>query len=83
MLSDELDVGELADVADIATTASLEGAGVFTTLLARADGLRNQMQSDAEANAAARSVRLAMPKVLLVFTGIAFMLYPLMSSIGF
>lgn len=83
MLSDELEIGELADVADIATTASLEGAGVFTTLLARAAGLRSQMQSDAEANASARAVRLAMPKVLLVFTGIVFLLYPLISSIGF
>lgn len=83
MLGDELQISELADVADISTSASLEGAGVFTTLVARANSLRNQMLSDSESNAAARAVRLAVPKVLLVFTGIAFMLYPLMSSVGF
>ncbi len=81
-LGDELGIGELGDVADIAATAGLEGAGVFTTLLARANALRNQMQTDAEANAAANSVRLGVPKALLVATGVAFMMYPLITSIS-
>ena len=81
-LGDELGIGELGDVADIAATAGLEGAGVFTTLLARANALRNQMQTDAESNAAANSVRLGVPKALLVATGVAFMMYPLISQIS-
>ena len=82
MLGAELGIGELTDVADIATSASMEGAGIFTTLLARADALRNQMQSDAEANAASKSAQMGIPKALLAFTGIAFMLYPLFNSIA-
>jgi len=83
LLGTELGIGEIGDVADIATSASMEGAGIFTTLLARADSLRNQMQSDAEANAASKSARMGVPKALLVFTGIAFMLYPLLASVTF
>ena len=81
-LGDELGIKDLGDVAEITMTASVEGAGVFTTLLARANGLRNEMQSNAEAGAAARSVRLVIPKVMLVFTGILFLLYPLVNSIS-
>ena len=40
------------------------------------------MQTNAEAGASARSVRLAIPKVMLVFTGILFLLYPLVNSIS-
>ena len=81
-LGQELKITELGDVADIAATASLEGAGVFTTLLARADALRNQMQSDAESTAAAKSVRMGVPKALLVMTGVAFLMYPLIIGIA-
>lgn len=81
-LGRELRITELGDVADIAATASLEGAGVFTTLLARADALRNQMQSDAESTAAAKSVRMGVPKALLVMTGVAFLMYPLIIGIA-
>lgn len=81
-LGRELQINELGDVADIAATASLEGAGVFTTLLARADALRNQMQSDAESTAAAKSVRMGVPKALLVMTGVAFLMYPLIIGIA-
>lgn len=81
-LGRELQINELGDVADIAATASLEGAGVFTTLLARADALRNQMQSDAESTAAAKSVRMGIPKALLVMTGVAFLMYPLIIGIA-
>ena len=80
-LGEELGITEIGDVADIAATASLQGAGVFTTLLARAQALRNQMQSDAEAEAAGRSVQLGIPKVMLVMAGIGFLMYPLIIGI--
>jgi hypothetical protein len=81
-LGEELGITEIGDVGDIAATASLQGAGVFTTLLARADALRNQMQSDAEAEAAGRSVQLGIPKVMLVMAGVAFLMYPLIIGIA-
>ena len=81
-LGEELGISEIGDVADIAATASLQGAGVFTTLLARADALRNQMQSDAEAEAAGRSVQMGIPKVMLVMAGVGFLMYPLIIGIA-
>jgi hypothetical protein len=81
-LGEELGITEIGDVADIAATASLQGAGVFTTLLARADALRSQMQSDAEAEAAGRSVQLGIPKAMLVMAGVLFLLYPLIIGIA-
>lgn len=81
-LGEELGISEISDVADIAATASMQGAGVFNTLLARAGALRNQMQSDAEAEAAGRSVQMAIPKVMLVMAGIGFLMYPLIIGIA-
>ena len=81
-LGKELGIDELSDVAEITATANLEGAAVFTTLLARADALRNEMQAESEANASANSVRLGIPKGLLVMTGVAFMMYPLIVGIS-
>jgi len=81
-LGKELGIDELSDVAEITATANLEGAAVFTTLLARADALRNEMQAESEANASANSVRLGIPKALLVMTGVAFMMYPLIVGIS-
>lgn len=81
-LGEELGISEIGDVADIAATASLQGAGVFTTLLARAEALRNQMQSAAEAEAAGRSVQMGIPKVMLVMAGVGFLMYPLIIGIA-
>lgn len=81
-LGKDLGIDELTDVAEITATANLEGAAVFTTLLARADALRNEMQAESEANASADSVRLGIPKALLVMTGVAFMMYPLIVGIN-
>ena len=81
-LGEELGIREIGDVADIAATASLQGAAVFTTLLARAEALRHQMQSDAEAEAAGRSVQMGIPKVMLVMAGIGFLMYPLIIGIA-
>ena len=44
-LATELGVDELADVADIADLASHAGAGVYSTLMARATSLRRELQS--------------------------------------
>lgn len=81
-LAADLGIREISDVADIAQTASAEGAGVFTTLLARAQALRSQLQADAEADANANSARLGVPKALLVMTGVAFLVYPLVLQIS-
>ena len=40
------------------------------------------MQSDAEAEAAGRSVQMGIPKVMLVMAGIGFLMYPLIIGIA-
>lgn len=81
-LATHLGVEELSDVAEILNSAGTHGAQVFTTLLARADGLRSQLRTDAEAAEAARSTRARIPAALFVAMGLAFILYPLISNIA-
>ena len=81
-LSSEIGVEELSDVAEILQIAGTDGAQVFETLLARADGLRTQLRLDAEASEAARSSRARVPAALLVLIAMAFVLYPLISGIA-
>lgn len=81
-LSTQLGVEELSDVAEILQIAGTDGAQVFETLLARADGLRSQLRIDAEAEEAARSTRARIPAALLVLVAMAFILYPLITQIA-
>ena len=74
---------ELSDLASIADTAGGAGAGVYSTLMARAQSLRHELQTKEEEAAAASSTRLAIPKVILTFTTFVFLLYPaLMQLVG-
>ncbi|HEY5150760.1 MAG TPA: type II secretion system F family protein [Mycobacterium sp.] len=82
-LAGELGIDELSDLASIADTAGIAGAGVYSTLMARAQSLRHELQTAEEAAAAAASTRLAIPKVILTFTTFVFLLYPaLMQLVG-
>lgn len=82
-LAAELEIEELSDVASIADTAGGSGAGVYSTLLARIQSLRHELQTNEEEAAAASSTRLAIPKVILTFTTFVFLLYPaLMQLVG-
>jgi len=75
-LATELGVDELADVADIADLASHAGAGVYSTLMARATSLRRELQSKEREATAAASKNLALPRVLLTVTMAAFLIFP-------
>jgi len=82
-LAAELGIDELSDLASIADTAGVAGAGVYSTLMARAQSLRHELQTKEEEAAAAASTRLAIPKVILTFTTFVFLLYPaLMQLVG-
>ena len=75
-LATELGVEELADVADIADLASHAGAGVYSTLMARATSLRRELQSKEREATVAASKNLALPRVLLTVTMAAFLIFP-------
>jgi hypothetical protein len=82
-LAAELGIDELSDLASIADTGGIAGAGVYSTLMARAQSLRHELQTKEEEAAAAASTRLAIPKVILTFTTFVFLLYPaLMQLVG-
>ena len=82
-LAADLGIDELSDLASIADTAGIAGAGVYSTLMARAQSLRHELQTKEEEAAAAASTRLAIPKVILTFTTFVFLLYPaLMQLVG-
>lgn len=80
-LATELGVDEIADTAGIIHTASTQGAQVFETLLARANGLRQQLLTEAQAVEAARTIKTALPKTMLMFATLAFLLYPAVITI--
>lgn len=75
-LSTELGVEELADIADIADLANHAGAGVYSTLMARATSLRRELLARERESAAAASKNLALPRVLLTVTMAAFLIFP-------
>jgi pilus assembly protein TadC len=75
-LSTELGVEELADIADIADLSSHAGAGVYSTLMARATSLRRELLARERESAAAASKNLALPRVLLTVTMAAFLIFP-------
>ncbi len=69
-LSDELGVPELDDLADIMQQSSQDGAQIYTSLRARANGLRSAMLSAEIGKANAASERMYIPASLL---GVVFM----------
>lgn len=81
-LAEELAIDELADLGAIADAAGTGGAAVYSTLLARAKALRNELQTQEEAASAIASARMVMPKVLLGVSTFAFLLYPALLRLG-
>lgn len=71
-LSEQLGLPELDDLADIMRLSGEEGATVYESLRARANGLRNATLSAEHARANADSERMVMPVALLavVFLGL-------------
>lgn len=75
-LASELGINELADIASIAHTAGNRGAGVYSTLMARASSLRRELQKTEEAAAAATSTYLVLPMLLMLIAAMGFLAYP-------
>ncbi|MFI6984162.1 type II secretion system F family protein [Embleya sp. NPDC050154] len=65
-LAGDLDLPELADVADIIELAGVEGAAVYGTLRARAAALRTELLSAEHERANTDSERLVVPGTVLV-----------------
>jgi hypothetical protein len=80
-LADELDVPELGDVADIMRLSGEDGAAVYDTLRARAQGLRTTILTEHEARANADSEKMVAPVALLGIVFIALLGYPAFARI--
>ena len=80
-LGADIEVIELADLADIMRTAGNEGANVYTTLRARADSLRDQLRTRALAEAEVRTSKLDIPSSALILVVIVLLGYPFLSRL--
>jgi tight adherence protein C len=78
-----LGVPELADVGQIMRNSGLAGAQVHRTLWQHAQSLRDQIRTDALAQAERTTTTLEVPGVLLLFLLVAYFLYPLTQQIQF
>jgi hypothetical protein len=75
-LADEIDIGELRDLAEIAGVAGQDGARILETLLARAESMRTQALAATKAQAGARSTTMALPIALLAGAFLVLLIFP-------
>ncbi len=75
-MGDDLDVPQLADVADIMSLSSTEGAAVYNTLRARARSLRGELMAKQAEEANADSERMTAPGGLLAVLIMALVGFP-------
>lgn len=83
VLSSDLRVPELGDVADIMRVSGEDGAAVYATLRARAASLRTALLADAAADANAASEHMIVPVAVLGVAFMALLGYPAFSRILF
>ncbi|WP_328384200.1 type II secretion system F family protein (plasmid) [Micromonospora zamorensis] len=81
VLSRAINVVELGDLADIMNSAGNEGAAVYETLRARADSLRDQLRTQALAQAEVRTTKLDIPASALIFILLVLMGYPFITRL--
>ena len=79
-LATELGINELADLASIAHTAAQRGAGVYSTLMARAASLRRELQKQEETAAAQTTTYLVLPMLLMLIAAMGFLAYPALTT---
>jgi len=75
-LGERTGVRELVDIADIASTAAVDGASIVATLRARAGSLRTQLLTEDEAAANTQSEKMSAPVALLAMCYLLLFLYP-------
>jgi len=80
-LGAELGVPELEELAASLTLAGAEGARVRSSLMAKAESLRQRRMSEAEAEANESSERMVLPLVLLGMGFLLFLGYPAVSRV--
>ncbi|RSM37859.1 secretion system protein [Amycolatopsis balhimycina DSM 5908] len=80
-LGEELDIGELAELAASISLAGTEGAKIRTSLAAKAKALRTHLVADAEADAQAATERMALPVTLLFLGFLGFIAYPAVTQV--
>ncbi|WP_328383707.1 type II secretion system F family protein [Micromonospora zamorensis] len=81
VLSREIEVVELGDLADIMRTAGSEGANVHQTLRARADSMRDRIRTEALAQAELRTNKLDIPAAALILVLLVLIGYPFMARL--
>ncbi|MFD4560507.1 type II secretion system F family protein [Streptomyces sp. NPDC058469] len=81
-LGDELDVGELAELAAALALAGTEGAKVRASLAAKAAAMRSREGADAEGRANAATERMALPGMLMAMGFVMFVFYPALIQIN-
>ena len=75
-LGEELGIVELHDLAASISLSGSQGARIRASLIAKADGLRNQQMAETEAEAESATERMTLPVALLLFGFLAFLAYP-------
>jgi tight adherence protein C len=73
---EHVQVSELDDLSTIAETAGQDGGAVIETVLARAEGLNDELLADEHADAHRASGRMSTPGAVQVFLIAAWVLYP-------
>ncbi|MEU8088634.1 type II secretion system F family protein [Micromonospora sp. NPDC049101] len=81
VLSRDIEVIELGDLADIMRTAGSEGANVHQTLRARADSMRDRIRTEALAQAELRTNKLDIPAAALILVLLVLIGYPFMARL--
>ncbi|MGH3843640.1 MAG: type II secretion system F family protein [Pseudonocardiaceae bacterium] len=80
-LGDELDVGELSELAASVSLAGTEGAKVRASLAAKAAALRTHQITDAEADAHAATERMSLPVMVLFLGFLIFLGFPALTQV--
>ncbi|WP_405537548.1 type II secretion system F family protein [Streptomyces sp. NBC_00075] len=80
-LGEELQIGELTELAAALSLAGTEGAKVRASLAAKAAAMRQRNGAEAEGKANAATERMALPGILMAFGFILFVFYPALTQI--
>jgi len=78
----ELDVPELADLADIVGLAASDGARMLDTLAAKAESMRGATLAEDKTRANAASTRMQIPAAAMFYTMLLLLLFPLLATIS-